>query len=300
MSYTPDFEVEPPKPSGVFQWLYVYLNSLLELVIAFYYPGQIQRLLERSTNRALELEECLSWRVKPIDCEKLSEKEILKEIKGEVTQEEGPSLLKMICSIKKFQRLRHEIEMKRATTVTRELHRDHLEHLFELLKEEKVVVGLDKEDDKVEKSKEKPDWVSIGFQGSDPITDFRGGGLLSLSQLIYFCENFTEKARNLNVRASHPTKGYGLAITGINLTVMLSKALNAGAMKKYFYNTTICEEQLNIAFSECLLYFDFLWKREDPEDIMQFSFIFEIFRADFEKSIRNGDIPSVPSSTTPS
>ena len=74
--------------------------------------------------------------------------------------------------------------------------------------------------------------MSIGFQGSDPITDFRGGGLLSLSQLIYFCENYTERARNLNVRASHPTKGYGLAITGINLTVMLSKALNAGAMKK--------------------------------------------------------------------
>jgi hypothetical protein len=74
--------------------------------------------------------------------------------------------------------------------------------------------------------------VSIGFQGCDPITDFRGGGLLSLSQLIYFCENYTERARNLNVRASHPTKGYGLAITGINLTVLLSKALNAGAMKK--------------------------------------------------------------------
>jgi hypothetical protein len=74
--------------------------------------------------------------------------------------------------------------------------------------------------------------VSIGFQGCDPITDFRGGGLLSLTQLIYFCENYTERARNLNVRASHPTKGYGLAITGINLTVLLSKALNAGAMKK--------------------------------------------------------------------
>ena len=87
----------------------------------------------------------MSWRPKPIDCEKLSEKEILKEVKKEVTHEEGPSLLKMICSIKKFQRLRHEIEMKRATTVTRELHRDHLEHLFELIKEEKVVVGLDKE-----------------------------------------------------------------------------------------------------------------------------------------------------------
>ena len=88
------------------------------------------------------------------------------------------------------------------------------------------------QEDKLEDSKEKPDWVSIGFQGSDPITDFRGGGLLSLSQLIYFCENYPEKARNLNVRASHPTKGYGLAITGINLTVLLTKALQAGALKK--------------------------------------------------------------------
>ncbi|CAG5105472.1 Oidioi.mRNA.OKI2018_I69.chr1.g2156.t1.cds [Oikopleura dioica] len=300
MSYTPDFHPEPPRPTGIFQWFYVYINSLLEFFIGYYYPGQIQRLLEKSTNRALELEESLLWRPKQIDCEKLSEKEILKELKGEVRQEDGPWLLKMICSIKKFQRLRHEIEMKRATRVTRELHRDHLEHLYELIKEEKINVGLDKEEDKLEDSKEKPDWVSIGFQGSDPITDFRGGGLLSLSQLIYFCENYQEKAKNLNLRASHPTKGYGLAITGINLTVLLTKALQAGALKKYFYNTTICEEQFNIVFSECILYFDFLWKREDPEDIMQFSFIFDIFRADFEKAVKNGDIPSIPSSTSPS
>ena len=139
--------------------------------------------------------------------------------------------------------------------------------------------------------------------------------MLSLSQLIYFCENYQEKARNLNLRASHPTKGYGLAITGINLTVLLTKALQAGALKKvgssslkfyiqflfqYFYSTTICEEQFNIVFSECILYFDFLWKREDPEDIMQFSFIFDIFRADFEKAVKNGDIPSIPTSTSPS
>ena len=68
MSYTPDFEVEPPKPSGIFQWveiallqvfkalikLYVYLNSLLELVIGFYYPGQIQELATEASMHKLK------------------------------------------------------------------------------------------------------------------------------------------------------------------------------------------------------------------------------------------------------
>ncbi|KAI4797796.1 hypothetical protein KUCAC02_024843 [Chaenocephalus aceratus] len=32
-------------------------------------------------------------------------------------------------------------------------------------------------------------WCEIGFQGSDPKTDFRGMGLLGLSNLLYFAEH---------------------------------------------------------------------------------------------------------------
>ena len=33
------------------------------------------------------------------------------------------------------------------------------------------------------------DWKSFGFQNSIPETDFRGGGLISLKNIIFFIEN---------------------------------------------------------------------------------------------------------------
>jgi len=29
-------------------------------------------------------------------------------------------------------------------------------------------------------------WIDIGFQGVDPVTDFRGSGILGLENLYYF------------------------------------------------------------------------------------------------------------------
>ena len=31
------------------------------------------------------------------------------------------------------------------------------------------------------------DWIDIGFQGTDPATDFRGAGYLGLNQLLKMC-----------------------------------------------------------------------------------------------------------------
>ena len=55
-------------------------------------------------------------------------------------------------------------------------------------------------------SKTAVDWTALGFQGTDPLTDFRGGGLLSLQQLAFFAENYTAQVRAINSRANHPTK----------------------------------------------------------------------------------------------
>ena len=35
-------------------------------------------------------------------------------------------------------------------------------------------------------------WRDLGFQTNDPSTDFRGGGILSLEQMIYFAKAFPE------------------------------------------------------------------------------------------------------------
>ncbi|ETV66036.1 hypothetical protein, variant [Aphanomyces astaci] len=62
------------------------------------------------------------------------------------------------------------------------------------------------------------EWGEIGFQGQDPMTDFRSMGLLALTQLVYYTEHYPVEARRALVHASHPTQWYPFAVTGINIT----------------------------------------------------------------------------------
>eukprot|EP01031_Cornospumella_fuschlensis_P029965 gene29965-36191_t len=39
------------------------------------------------------------------------------------------------------------------------------------------------------------DWLELGFQGSDPSTDFRSMGILALTQLIHFSNNRSDTAK---------------------------------------------------------------------------------------------------------
>ncbi|EPZ37025.1 Engulfment/cell motility, ELMO domain-containing protein [Rozella allomycis CSF55] len=40
-------------------------------------------------------------------------------------------------------------------------------------------------------------WKSLGFQGKDPATDFRGMGLLGLSQLIFFGNEYPDESNEI-------------------------------------------------------------------------------------------------------
>merc|ERR1711862_874059 len=79
-------------------------------------------------------------------------------------------------------------------------------------------------------------WQSIGFQGEDPKTDFRGMGMLGLSNLVYFAKEFTSAARHILSHSHHPQFGYSFAIVGINLTHMAYKLLHDGALKPHMFN----------------------------------------------------------------
>lgn len=60
------------------------------------------------------------------------------------------------------------------------------------------------------------DWVSIGFQGQDPSTDFRGGGLYSLQQIINFAQTYPNHYQEIK------SADYSFAICSINLTHFLA------------------------------------------------------------------------------
>jgi len=79
-------------------------------------------------------------------------------------------------------------------------------------------------------------WKMIGFQGTDPATDFRGGGLFALLNLIYFAEQYSESFHYCLKYFDHDVtddedvdyKRYPLAITGMNITMMIYEKLGWG------------------------------------------------------------------------
>ncbi|XP_038992629.1 ELMO domain-containing protein A-like [Hibiscus syriacus] len=71
-------------------------------------------------------------------------------------------------------------------------------------------------------------WGDMGWQGTDPSTDFRGGGFISLENLIFFAKNYPESFQSL----LHKKDGnradweYPFAVAGINISFMLVQMLN--------------------------------------------------------------------------
>ncbi|RWR79677.1 ELMO domain-containing protein B [Cinnamomum micranthum f. kanehirae] len=71
-------------------------------------------------------------------------------------------------------------------------------------------------------------WKEMGWQGPDPSTDFRGGGFISLENLIFFAKNYPDSFQRL----LHKQDGkraeweYPFAVAGINISFMLVQMLD--------------------------------------------------------------------------
>ncbi|KAI7745689.1 hypothetical protein M8C21_019387 [Ambrosia artemisiifolia] len=76
-------------------------------------------------------------------------------------------------------------------------------------------------------------WKEMGWQGKDPSTDFRGGGYISLENLLYFARNFPESFQDL-LRKQEGDRSmweYPFAVAGVNITFMLIQMLDLEAVK---------------------------------------------------------------------
>ncbi|XP_072996818.1 uncharacterized protein [Typha latifolia] len=71
-------------------------------------------------------------------------------------------------------------------------------------------------------------WKEMGWQGSDPSTDFRGGGFISLENLIFFAKNYpTSFHRLLNKKDGKRAEWeYPFAAAGVNISYMLTQMLD--------------------------------------------------------------------------
>eukprot|EP01118_Nematostelium_gracile_P005828 TRINITY_DN1859_c0_g1_i1.p1 TRINITY_DN1859_c0_g1~~TRINITY_DN1859_c0_g1_i1.p1 ORF type:complete len:289 (+),score=71.22 TRINITY_DN1859_c0_g1_i1:75-941(+) len=70
-------------------------------------------------------------------------------------------------------------------------------------------------------------WHKLGFQGKDPATDFRSGGIFSLENMIYLAKQYPESFKKF-VDGSHHAEKYPFSIASINLTMVLFELMGWG------------------------------------------------------------------------
>merc|ERR1712157_31859 len=94
-------------------------------------------------------------------------------------------------------------------------------------------------------------WKYLGFQGTDPATDFRGMGRLGLENMLHFCQNHPD-IKKFILEASHPKTGYPFAMLAINLTALLVELLEADQemCKNYIYRRILSEKENIVVLGE--------------------------------------------------
>lgn len=78
-------------------------------------------------------------------------------------------------------------------------------------------------------------WGQIGFQGSDPATDFRGMGMQGLDDLLYYAKIHPTSARSALKCSLHPVSWYPFAIVGINITQYAVQILLTRKLQYYLF-----------------------------------------------------------------
>ncbi|XP_055707335.1 ELMO domain-containing protein 2 [Phlebotomus papatasi] len=180
-----------------------------------------------------------------------------------------------------YRRLYHEVERLRMTPYDC----DNLQHEIKLNELWKLLMPDVELEARVTKQ-----WQDIGFQGDDPKTDFRGMGILSLENLLFFAREYHGAAQHVLSHSHHPKHGYTFAIVGINLTSMAYKLLKSGAAKTHIYNAVYSTPSINTFHHlYCYLFYEFdrYWMECKPKNIMEFSYIQEKFEANILRDLSN-------------
>uniref|UniRef100_A0A8C6T8S3 ELMO domain containing 1 n=1 Tax=Neogobius melanostomus TaxID=47308 RepID=A0A8C6T8S3_9GOBI len=205
----------------------------------------------------------------------------LKKINPDTNPQLGVSLGASLLQIVGYRALLMQVEKLRREAYDCE-NQEHEEMLLKLWKELRPDTPLS--------GRISKQWCEIGFQGSDPKTDFRGMGLLGLHNLLYFAEHDKATALQMLSDSLQPKHNlscgcrYSFAIVGINMTELTYSLLLSGALKTHLYN--VAPELPGLThfqqtFCHLMQEFQRFWVEEDPSDIMEFNRV----RAKFQRRI---------------
>ncbi|KAI9290676.1 hypothetical protein K502DRAFT_353740 [Neoconidiobolus thromboides FSU 785] len=242
--------------------------SLMLLDISIYYSKQL--LME---HKKLEIEDC----------------EVGGIIENVVTKKEfdrsDPSFdikvqrLKFgITNIQKCRRLSIKINQMAATKYDKE----NKKHEFELIKLWKLL----KPEEELSNRKSKQ-WQSIGFQGDDPATDFRGMGILALKDLTYFSEKYTSLAQKILSDSQHMVSWYSFALVSIHITAFTLELLRTRLLLFQFYGFGIHINTYHEVYCYLFQRFNEYWfqPRDTQITVMDFENIFQMYKLMIAKEL---------------
>ncbi|KAL3819625.1 hypothetical protein ACJIZ3_005530 [Penstemon smallii] len=144
-------------------------------------------------------------------------------------------------------------------------------------------------------------WKEMGWQGSDPSTDFRGGGFISLENLIFFAKTYPEAFGNLlHKRDGNRSEWeYPFAVAGINISFMLVQMLDLQSGKP----STLAGHRFLELLGQDEMAFDNLFcvafKMLDAQwlvkraSYMEFNDVLKSTRAQLERELALEDLSSV-------
>lgn len=136
------------------------------------------------------------------------------------------------------------------------------------------------------------EWGRIGFQQADPASDFRGGGLLGLEQLLFIATTRTGVVRRMISEPEPEMSRYPWACVGINLTMEAVRILESRAIDSSLYGKS-AEEGMRVFHATYADMFELLhakWVAAKPENILSFPLVLKESLAAAREEIANGGI----------
>ncbi|CAI9779586.1 unnamed protein product [Fraxinus pennsylvanica] len=148
-------------------------------------------------------------------------------------------------------------------------------------------------------------WKEMGWQGSDPSTDFRGGGFVSLENLIFFAMTYPEAFQNLlHKRVGDRSEWeYPFAVAGINISFMLVQMLDLQSGKPNTiagvrFLELLGEDEMAFDNLFCIAFemLDAQWLAKHAS-YMQFNEVLKSTRVQLERELALDDVYNSPASS---
>ncbi|XP_021743364.1 ELMO domain-containing protein B-like [Chenopodium quinoa] len=220
----------------------------------------------------------------------LGSRSLFGRLVGPAFSSQTPFLAPALTSLQE-ERLRHlQSRLKVPFDGSRLEHQDALKQLWRLAFPNRELPPLKSEL-----------WKEMGWQGTDPSTDFRGGGYISLENLIYFAEKYPGSFQCL----LHKKDGqraeweYPFAVAGINISFMLAQMLDLQSGKPtskagVHFLELLAQDEMAFDNLYCIafLMMDAQWLAKRAS-YMEFNDVLKSTRAQLERELELEDICSV-------